>query len=120
MIEKPQIEMSSEETAEPIRDNPRKPEMTDRQPRPRRISGKVHLMEDQPAKPKSGANRMPAVPKKLATERQRGERPEQRELEQRKPQRTERLGYVRLRVHVQGGEMSVLDIASVEGPLVAH
>lgn len=120
MIEDPRLEMSREPGAEAFVEDPRRPEMTDRPVRPRRISGKVLLMPEEPATPKRGANRMSPIPKETSSGRQRGERPEQIEREERKPKKSEQDGYVRLRVHVENGEMSVQDIVPVDGPLIAH
>jgi hypothetical protein len=120
MIERPWEEMSTHREAEPIIDNPRRPEMSDRDVRPRRISGKVLLMADEPPSPRRSKNQMSAVPKRSTSERQRAERPEQRPLEPRRQPEREQAGYLRLRVHVEDGDVTVQDIAAAEGPLIAH
>jgi hypothetical protein len=120
MIEDTRLEMSRDPKAEPIVEDPRRPEMSERPRRPRRISGKVLLMPDEPTPPKRGTNRMSPVPKKTGSGRQPSERPDQLEPEPRRQARSEEPGYVRLRVHVEDGEMSVQDITHVEGPLIEH
>jgi hypothetical protein len=121
MIEKPRIEMSTVRDVEPIVDNPRRPEMSDRASRPRRISGKVLLMANEPSAPRPGKNQMQPLPKRAKSERQSTKRPDQQAPEVRRAGQAEpEEGYIRLRVHVQDGEMSVQDIAAVDGPLVAN
>lgn len=63
---------------------------------------------------------MSAVPKRPKSERQRAERLDQRPLETPRQPEQAQAGYLRLRVHVEDGEMTVQDITAVEGPLIAH
>ena len=59
-----QRQMSSDPDAEPVVENPRRPLMTDKAPRPRKIRGDVVLMPDEPANPKGSRNRMKPAPDK--------------------------------------------------------
>jgi hypothetical protein len=112
--------MSRDPEAEPIVEDTRGAEMTDRPLRPRRISGKVLLMTEEPKAPRRGTNRMSPVPKKTGSGRQPRARPDQVEPEPRRRPKSQEPGYVRLRVHVEDGELSVQDITAVEGPLLEH
>jgi hypothetical protein len=121
MLEDPRLKMSRDSDAEPIVEDTRRPLMTERARPPRRISGKVQLMPDEPTPPpKRGTNRMSPVPNKTASGRQARERPEQLDPKPGRRGSTQELGYVRLHVHVENGEMSVQDITAVEGPLIEH
>jgi hypothetical protein len=114
--------MSEDREAPPIVEDERRPQMSERARPPRRISGKVELMSEEPQAPKRGAKRMESLPKKGAkgaSRRKKGSLPEQ--IEQ-KPSRTERAGeegYLRIRIRAEGGELEVKDIRAVEGPLLA-
>jgi hypothetical protein len=112
--------MSRDPEAEPIFEDTRRPKMIERPGRPRRISGKVLLMPEEPKPPKRGTNRMSPVPKKTGSGRQPRERPDQLEPEPPRRTRSQEPGYVRLRVHVEDGEMSLQDITAVEGPLIEN
>jgi hypothetical protein len=91
--------------------------MTEKPPRPRSIEGKVLRMAAEPPADRGKANRMApftkairtAAPKTLAEQK---EGPATREVTEDGP------GYVRLRLRVRDGEISVLSAKSVEGPLV--
>jgi hypothetical protein len=112
--------MSGEPDAEPVIENPRRPMMTDRPPRPRKIGGKVLEMADDPKPPKGSRNRMDPLPKRAP--RPRGQRlPLDDQTEARPPRRppARRPSYVRMRVRLEAGSLSVQDIQRVEGPLVA-
>ena len=121
-METPDQRMSPDPDAEPIVENERRGRMSDRERAPRRISGKVTLMADEPRAPKGGKNRMDPVPeradRKVSRTRTRGELPAQ--LEPRAARSAAEEGYLRVRVRVEDGELSVEDIRAVEGPLVTN
>jgi hypothetical protein len=116
--------MSDAEEAEPVVENPRLPTMTDKPQRPRRIGGRVLHMPDEPSPSKGKANRMKPVPKKQPKRSSpRTPLPEQAEgkaASRRGAAAGEGEGYVRLRVRVEDGEMTVQGIKSVKGPLIPH
>jgi hypothetical protein len=122
MIE-PEQRMSEDHEAPPIVEDERRPQMSDRPRPPRRISGKVVLMPEEPQAPKSGAKRMEPVPKKGAraggSRRRKGSLPDQVEPKPSRAERAEDEGYLRIRVRAEDGELQVKDIRGVEGPLVA-
>lgn len=114
--------MSTDPDAEPVVENPKRPEMTEQAPRPRRISGKVLLMADEPTSPKGSRNRMDPVPaKRPRPARQRTPLPDQQERNE--PTRATAAsgeGYVRLHVSVEPDGLSLQNITQVDGPLIAH
>ena len=106
----------------PVVDNPRLARMTAKLPRPTRIAGKILLMAEEPKTDTGKQKRMPPVGK-VSAQRAPKVRPDQvlgppskaaREAATTK----EPAGYVRLRLRVQDGELSVLGAKAVEGPLV--
>lgn len=114
--------IQQDDKAPPVVENPRLLRMEQRKIGPRRIKGATLLMDDAPKLKKVGPKRMPPVPKtsgrtvarkaKTVTDQQ------ERKLERREePKLRER--YVRLRLRVEGGEISVVGARSVEGPLIA-
>jgi hypothetical protein len=123
MMDMPHQRMSDDPDAPPIVEDEKRPQMTDETPPPRRISGKIELMPEEPQVPKRGKTRMDPLPKKGAkkkagTGRRRGSLPEQIEPRSRGTG-TDEPGYLRMRVRVEGGQLSVEDLRHVEGPLVA-
>jgi hypothetical protein len=114
--------MSSDPNAEPVVENPRRPEMTDEAPKPRRIGGKTLLMADKPDDPKGSGNRMDPVPaKRPRPARQKTPLPEQQERPSRgRPRAARGEGYVRLHVSVEPDGLSLQNITQVDGPLIAH
>jgi hypothetical protein len=113
--------MSEDREAPPFVEDEKRPKMSDRARPPRRISGEVVLMPDEPEAPKRGAKRMKAIPRKgakrPASTRRGRSLPDQ--IEQR-PSRAEQAdeGYLRVRIRVEDGELQVKDVRAVEGPLV--
>jgi hypothetical protein len=103
---------------QPVVDNPKLPLMTDEPPRPRPIRGKILRMAKDP-KPDTGKQRrMPAF-RKAAAVRQPKIRPEQKERNVTRAEAAQQPeGYVRLRLRVTDGELSVVGAKAVEGPLV--
>jgi hypothetical protein len=123
MIERSENKMSEDPEAPPIVEDERRPQMSDRPRPPRRLSGKIELMPDDPQAPKRGARRMEPVPKKggsgTTSRRRKGSLPEQIEPKQSRADQADDQGYVRIRVGVEDGELSVKDFRQVEGPLIA-
>jgi hypothetical protein len=112
--------MSGAPDAEPVIENPKKSMMSERPPRPRRIRGKVLLMADEPAPPKDSENQMEPLPKPTArARRQRLPVEDQTEMSP-EPAASATESYIRIRMRLEGGALSVQDIRKVDGPLVAH
>lgn len=102
----------------PVVDNPRLPLMSDTPPRPRPIKGKILRMEEEPAPDTGKENRMRGF-RKAAAVRAPKVRPDQKEAKltrARAAQQPE--GYVRLRLRVTDGQVSIVGAQAVEGPLV--
>jgi len=120
----PQQHMSSDPDAPAIVEDDGQPMMSDQPVPPRRISGKVLRMPEEPGAPKSGGKRMDPVPKRgdsKSPARRRSPLPDQEPAAQsRRRDQAEAPGYVRVRVRAHGGELSVQDIRHVDGPLLAH
>ncbi|HEY7619094.1 MAG TPA: hypothetical protein VH834_04940 [Solirubrobacteraceae bacterium] len=114
--------MSSDPNAEPVVENPRRPEMTDEPPKPRRIKGQTVLMADKPPASKGSRNRMEPVPAKLPrASRQKTPLPDQEERATRgRPRAARGEGYVRLHMRVEPDGLSIQNITAVDGPLIAH
>jgi hypothetical protein len=113
--------MSTDPDAEPVVDDPKKPEMTDKAPQPRRIARKVLLMPDKPSAPKGSRNRMDPLPEKRPrAARRRPPLPEQEEVRTRGRTRAGDEGYVRLHMRVEPDGLSVQNITRVDGPLIAN
>ncbi len=109
--------MRSDSDAEPVHDHPGLPEMTDTPPRPRPIGGKVVLMPEEP-KPDTGKRkRMPTFERGPAG-RARREYPDQEAPRRQRGIGMDEEGYVRLRLRVRDGDISVVGAKAVEGPLV--
>jgi hypothetical protein len=102
----------------PVVDNPKLPPMGDEPPEPRKIRGKILRMAEEP-KPDAGKqNRMSGF-RKAPVVRQPKTRPDQKEANVTRAEAAQQPeGYVRLRLRVADGEMSVLGAQAVEGPLV--
>lgn len=123
MADLPKRKMSDAKDAEPIVEDPNLPTMADEPRRPRRIGGKLLHMPEEPSPPGGKANRMKPVPKKRPKPRgHKGALPDQVEKKPvaRRDAAAEGDAYVRMRVRVEGGEMSVQGMKTVEGPLIAH
>lgn len=101
----------------PVVGNPRLARMTEKAPRPKRIGGKIVVMADRPKADSGKQGRMRAAAK-AATARAPRVRPDQQEPSQPQPTARQPEGYVRLRVRVQDGQLSVVGAKAVEGPLV--
>jgi hypothetical protein len=128
MIEMPERRMSDDPDAPAVVEDENRPQMSDSARPPRRISGKVVLMPEEPTATGKGRKRMEPVPKKGAKKgakrgaaaRRKGPLPEQLEPRPTRRGAAGEPGYVRIRVRVENGELSVQDLRHVEGPLVAH
>lgn len=123
MADLPKRKMSDAKDAEPVVEDPSLPTMTDKPRRPRRIGGKLLHMPEEPSPPGGKANRMKPLPKKRPKSRGRREEfPDQ--VEKKPAARGEAVAegdaYVRMRVRVEDGEMSVRSMQTVEGPLIPH
>lgn len=103
---------------QPVVDHPKLPLMSDTPPRPKPIKGKILRMAEEP-KPDTGKQKRMSAFRKARARRTPKVYPEQKEA---KPSRAEAArepeGYVRLRLRVNEGEMSIVGAKAVEGPLV--
>lgn len=124
MMKIPERRMSDDPDAPAVVENENRPQMSDSPRPPRRISGKVALMPEEPTATGRGTKRMEPIPKKGAKKgaaaRRKGPLPEQLEQGPSRREAADEPGYVRIRVRVENGELSVQDLRHVEGPLVAH
>jgi hypothetical protein len=103
---------------EPVVDNPKLPRMSDEPPRPRTIRGKILRMAEEP-KADTGKQRRMSGFRRAAVVRQPRTHPEQKEANLTRTDAAQQPeGYVRLRLRVTDGEMSVVGAKAVEGPLV--
>lgn len=102
---------------QPVVNNPRLGLMSDEPPRPKAIKGKILLMADKPKADSGKQKRMTPI-KKAAAARQPRVRPDQEEPAAKRPTTRRSDGYVRLRLRIQDGEVSVVGAKAVEGPLV--
>ena len=96
-------------------DNPKLPRMGDEGVRPRRIDRKIVRMEVDPAPSKARANTMDPVPKR-SSKNQGAPSGDQVESTQVTAAH-EGAGYVRLRLRMDDGELSVRGAKVVDGPL---
>jgi hypothetical protein len=103
---------------QPVVDNPKLPLMSDTPPRPRSIKGKILLMAEEP-KPDTGKQKRMSAFRKAAAVRAPKVRPDQKEANLTRAETAQQPeGYVRLRLRITDGEMSVVGAKAVEGPLV--
>src|SRR3990170_3390856 len=114
--------MQTRKGIEPVVDNPRLARMTGKRPRTTQIEGKILLMAEEPKTDTGKRNRMQPVGK-VSSQRVPKVRPDQKAAPPSKAAREaavakEPAGYVRLRLRVKDGELSVLGAKAVEGPLV--
>jgi hypothetical protein len=108
--------MKTTRDAPPVVDNPRLPRMTERPPRPRKIEGAVRLMPDEPKPDRGTQKRMsPFDARRSRPPAARRIVPDQ---EERRPVAEQPEGYVRLRLRVEDGELTVVGAKAVEGPFV--
>lgn len=117
-------QMQSDETTQPVVSNARLARMTESAPRPRKIDGKILKMiesVDENATPAGKTDRMAKADIKDEDEKPRKEMPDQ---EGRKPDSLTTAaaddGYVRVRMHVENGEITVIGAKAVEGPLTVQ
>lgn len=117
-------EMQSQAT-EPVIEDPAKSTMDEGQLRARRIGGrKIFMAEQTPPEsatgidiPETGANLMPAIPETEADAQvSSAPLPSMKERDTSGSDRHE--GYVRLRMRVENGVMTVVGVRRVDGPLV--
>ena len=124
MMEIPERRMSDDPDAPAVVEDENRPQMSDSARPPRRISGKAALMPEEPTATGRGSKRMEPLPKKRAKKgasaRRKGPLPDQLEVKPRRSETADEAGYVRIRVRVENGKLSVQDLRHVEGPLVAH
>src|SRR5262245_38104521 len=96
--------------AEAVVENPNLPLMEEAAKRPTRSKGALRLMKEEPPPDKGGKNRMPEAKKAAA----KGKKVEDQISDERPKTRGARTakaeGYLRMRVRVADGELSVLDI----------
>src|SRR5919202_164805 len=113
--------MSTDPDAEPVVEDPDRPQMSDEPAEPRRIKGRVLRMADEPTTPRGTRNRMDSVPDpRPRAARQRLPLPDQEERRTRRARAREAEGYVRLHLRADPDGLSVQDITQVDGPLIAH
>jgi hypothetical protein len=103
--------------AQPVVLDPKLARMTEKAPAPRRIGGKVLLMAEEP-KADTGKQKRMAPVRKAGAARAAKTRSDQLEPPPRRVTEKQPSGYVRLRLRVEDGEMSVVGAKAVEGPLV--
>lgn len=104
------------EGAPPVIENPKLPSMEEAEPQPKRIKGAVLMMPDKPEPQKGAKNLMRAPAKKSGAQKSAkaaGLSPQQPARASGKPAEK----YLRLRVRVENGQMSVIDSHEVAGPL---
>lgn len=110
------IPKKQKEGRDPIVDNARLPDMAERI-KPRRIGRRIIMMPEDPGTPSARSNIMKPVP------RRRGRTPRPQTLGDQVEAPTPRgpvsedRGYVRLRMRMEGGELTVRGAKFVEGPL---
>lgn len=103
---------------QPVVDNAKLPRMSDTPPRPTAIKGKILRMAEKP-KPDAGKQKRMSAFRKAAVVRAPKVRPEQKEAKLTRAETAKQPeGYVRLRLRVTDGEVSVVGAKAVEGPLV--
>ncbi len=106
---------------EPIVGFPKLAEMTEKPLRPKAIGGKVLQMAAEPKADTGKTNRMAAFKRsaKVAAPKKYGDqKPPSTRILKKETTEKEPAGYVRMRLRVKDGEMSVIDAKAVEGPLV--
>src|ERR671919_1811826 len=102
---------------QPVVNTPTLPPMGDEPPSPRRVRGKILRMAEKP-KPDTGKQKRMSGFLKAAVVRQTKTRPEQKKANVTRAEAAQQPeGYVRLRLRVSDGEMSVVGAKAVEGPL---
>ena len=114
--------MKAGKNIEPIVGFPKLAVMSDKPLRPKAIKGKVLQMEAEPKADTGKTNRMKkftrsakkAAPKKYDDQKP----PPTTRIAKKETTEKEPAGYVRMRLRVKDGEVSVLDAKAVEGPLV--
>lgn len=110
--------MQSGNDAERLHDHPELPEMTDTPPRPRPLGGKIRTMATEPKADTGKRNRMAPFERSRARVARR-DHPDQEAAARRDRGDTDMAeGYVRLRLRVTDGEISVIGAKAVAGPLV--
>ena len=109
--------MNTARGAKAVVSNARLPRMAEKAPAPRKIGGKVVLMAAKPKADKGKQKRMAAFAKAKAV-RAPKLRPDQTEPKKARTTAKAQGGYVRLRLRVTDGEVSVIGAKAVEGPLV--
>jgi hypothetical protein len=97
--------------AAPVNENPGLPAMEETPAAPSRVRQKPSVMAKDPEPDKGGKNRMPTPPKS-----KRKAKPGEQLAD--KSSRRPAESYLRLRVRVNEGEMSVQEVSEVEGPLI--
>jgi hypothetical protein len=115
--------------AAPVVEDARLPRMGEREMPPLRIGGRILLMQEQPPPDDGTRNRMAAFRRtsgsaetrmpKAGYPAQQPPKPPRRTRPTRRAAKQPREGYVRLRVLVDDGEMSIVGAKFVEGPLAA-
>lgn len=108
-----------QEDAPPVVADPKLPTMDDRPRRPRRIKGELRMMADEPKPDKGSKGRMSPVPRGARAQREKAPKrlPEQEPKRERRAPKRERESYVRMRLLVEDGDMSLVGVREVDGPL---
>ncbi len=110
--------MHSGNDAEPVHNGSELPRMTDTPLPPTPVGGKIMTMADEPKADTGKRNRMVPFEKSRA-ERARRDHPDQEApRHERRGSDVDEGGYVRLRLRVTDGDISVIGAKAVEGPLV--
>jgi hypothetical protein len=111
------------EESEAVVENSKLPLMEDKPSRAASARGGLKLMDENPEPDKGGKNRMQAPPVRKAAAKKAGAKkaaakPPGDQVEKSAARAQEKAGsYLRMRVRVENGEMSVVDMKEVEGPL---
>lgn len=109
---------SAKEEAPTIVEDAGKPSMAAEAVKPRRIDRKIVLMAEDPTPSRATRNTMDPLPKrKPKPSRGSADGSDQEPLEAAPEPEETGSGYIRLRVHVDDGEMTVRDARFVAGPL---
>lgn len=106
------------DAAEAVSDNPKLPAMNGGELKPSRAKGGGKLM-DEAAKPVKGGKDYMAPASKGKASAKKGRQP-LADQGAGKAAKGKADSYLRLRVHVENGEMSVVDVKEVEGPLAVR
>jgi hypothetical protein len=105
------------EGSEPVIENPKLPMMGDKPAREPRAKAGLKLMEEKPKPVKGGKNLMAAPPLRKAGLTAAAKPPGDQQEKKARPAKGKPESYLRMRVRVENGAMSVVSMKDVEGPL---